>query len=101
MAGSGSAKSWTPVAKRDTTSEAAAVHDAWWLSLSGTERASWWMARNRLFDELRYDLIRQRNPGASEAENAALWTEETYRDSVDPAFLEKVAAAIRSRPATG
>ncbi len=54
------------------------------------------MARTRLFDDLRYNLIRQRNPGASESELTALWTEDTYRDTVDPAFLAKVVAAIRA-----
>ncbi len=55
------------------------------------------MARTRLFDDLRYNIIRQRNPGATEAEVTALWTEETYRHTVAPAFLARVLAAIRAR----
>lgn len=45
---------------------------------------------------LRYTAIRARNPAASEAELISLWTEETYRDTVDPAFLARACAAIRA-----
>ncbi len=90
--------SWTHVAKRDTTNEAEAVGLTWWLDLSGADRAAWWMTRTRLFDELRYNVIRQRHPGASDAELTALWTEETYRETVASDFLAKVVAAIRTRP---
>jgi hypothetical protein len=91
------AKPWTPVEKRDTTPEAAAHHREWWLGLTPVERLTWWLRRAHSTDTLRLNLIRQRNPGASEAELIALWTEETYRHSLDPAFLAKALAAIRAR----
>ncbi|MBI5949356.1 MAG: hypothetical protein HY875_14555 [Chloroflexi bacterium] len=62
------------------------------------ERAKQALAWCDQLNSLRYELIRQRNPGATEAEVTALWTEETYRDTVEPAFLAKVVAAIRAGP---
>ncbi len=67
------------------------------MSLSGAERAMWWLNRVHSFNLLRYNAIRARNPAASESELIALWTEETYRDTVDPAFLARACAAIRAR----
>ena len=47
--------------------------------------------------QIRMKRLRERNPGASEAELLALWTEETYRGTVDAAFLARACEAIRSR----
>jgi hypothetical protein len=48
-------------------------------------------------NRLRYDFLSSRNPGASEAEIIALWTEQTYRGTVDDGFLDRALAAIRSQ----
>jgi hypothetical protein len=53
------------------------------------------MRWGQLTAQIRYDRFRERNPGASEAELLALWTEETYRGSVDAGFLARVCRAIR------
>ena len=46
---------------------------------------------------IRMHRIHLNNPAASEAEVLALWTEETFRDSVDPGFLARACAEIRRR----
>jgi len=48
-------------------------------------------------DQLRMKLLSDRNPGVSQAELMALWTEETYRGSVDAGFLARACEAIRKR----
>lgn len=52
----------------------------------------------RSFAAARYNRIRQANPGASEPEILALWTEETYRDSVSAEQLAQLCAMIRQAP---
>ena len=84
---------------RDTTPEAAAIAHARWQALSGVERVSAWSDRMHLANMHRYNLIARRNPGASDAELMALWVEETYRGTVDPAFLARACEAIRARGA--
>jgi hypothetical protein len=55
------------------------------------------MDRAHLGDLIRLSAIRERNPGLSEAELMALWTEETYRGQVDADFLARACADIRAR----
>ena len=52
----------------------------------------------RSFAAARYNRIRCANPGASEPEILALWTEETYRDSVPAERLARLCAMIRQAP---
>jgi len=66
--------------------------------MSPAERAREALAWCDEVNLLRYSLLLQRNPAASEAELTALWTEETHRDTVAPAFLARVVAAIRAHP---
>ena len=75
----------------------AARYREWWLGLTPAERATWWLRRANTTDRLRFNLIRERNPGAPESELTALWTEETYGHSLAPAFLANALAAIRAR----
>lgn len=70
---------------------------AWWRGLTGAGRAERWLERISDFDELRYNLIAARNPNASEAEILALWTEQTYRDSMEPTALARWCDMIRAR----
>ena len=63
--------------------------------MSGAERAEWWLRRIGEMSDLRLHMLRQRNPGASDAELLALWTEQTYRGSVDDDYLARVCTAIR------
>jgi hypothetical protein len=44
---------------------------------------------------LRYNLLAERHPGATDGELTALWVEDTYRDSMDPVALAKACRAIR------
>jgi len=66
-------------------------------ALTGVERLDEMLKWGDLGNQIRYEMIRQRNPGASECELVALWTEETYRHSLDTAFLTEALAAIRAR----
>jgi len=86
-----------PVEKRDTTPEAAAIVHARRRALTEVERLDEMLEWGDLGNQVRYEMIRQRHPGASESELIALWTEETYRNSLDPTFLAKAVAAIRAR----
>lgn len=52
----------------------------------------------RSFGAARYNRIRQAAPDASEPEILALWTEESYRDSVSPERLAHLCAMIRQAP---
>ena len=47
------------------------------------------------FASNRYNRIRTAHPDASEQEILALWTEETYRDSVSPDRLARLCQMIR------
>jgi hypothetical protein len=70
-------------------------------ALTGVERLDEMLEWGDLGNQIRYEMIRQRNPDAAEPELIALWTEETYRHSLAPAFLAKALAAIRARGAAG
>lgn len=47
------------------------------------------------FASNRYNRIRAAHPHAAEQEILALWTEETYRDSVPPERLAHLCRMIR------
>lgn len=47
------------------------------------------------FASNRYNRIRAAHPDATEQEILALWTEETYRDSVPPERLAHLCRMIR------
>jgi hypothetical protein len=76
-----------------------------WLALrrrqSQVDRATAVLHWAHTGSQIRMEQLRQRNPGASDAELLALWTEETYRGTVNADFLARVCAAIREgkRPA--
>jgi hypothetical protein len=76
-----------------------------WLALrrsqSQVERATAVMHWGQMAAEIRFQRFRERHPGASDEELLALWTEETYRGSVDPQYLARVCALIRAGAATG
>ena len=99
MATSDLQRPWTPVEKRDTTPEAAALLRERWLGLTLQERLTEKLEWCGFMNKVRYDLLRQRNPGAPESEIVALWTETTYRDSLKPEVLAGALAAIRARGA--
>lgn len=92
---------WTLATPKDTRPEFAYQYNRWWLTLSGQERADWWLRRMRSFGSQRYNRIRQQHPDAPEEEILALWTEETYRDSVPAGRLAHLCQMIRddARPA--
>ena len=46
-------------------------------------------------DDVRLQLFRRRNPGASERELVALLFEMRYRDSLSPEFLAAAMEALR------
>ena len=69
-----------------------------WLSLSGAERAHRALDRQAMAGELFMVSLRARNPGASESELLAQWSQHRYRD-VAPDLLAKAVAAIRARGA--
>ena len=92
-----SERRWNSVAPADTTPEAHAQYEAWWQGLSGSERATWWLQRVHQMDQLRMKLLSDRNPGVSQAELMARWTEETYRGTVDAGSLARACEAIRKR----
>ena len=98
-----SGKPWTPVAKRDTTPDVAARQDAWWQSLSGPDRARWWMQYQWMIAVARRAVIKKQQPGANDREVMALWVEETYRGraDTDPAWLARACAAIRAGENSG
>lgn len=64
--------------------------------MTGVERMERMLLWGHELDLMRYEFIRSRHPGAAEAELMALWTEQTYRGSVDPGFLARACAAIRA-----
>ena len=72
------------------------MHRAWWLGLSGAERALWWLRRMQLVHQLRYDLLQRAHPAAPDHAIRALWVEMTYRDHTDPEYLKRVVAAMRA-----
>ncbi len=84
-------------APADTTPEFWATYLAWWRGLSGAERAERWLERISSYDDLRYERIREKHPGASENELLALWTEQTYRQSMPPEWVTKAVSMIRER----
>ena len=51
------------------------------------------------FASNRYNRIRAAHPDAPEEEILALWTEETYRDSVPPDRLARLCQMIRDSSA--
>lgn len=61
------------------------------------ERATAVLRWSHLASEIRLKRLRERNPQASDAELMALWTEETYRGTVDASFLARACDAIRTR----
>ncbi len=65
-------------------------------ALTAAERIGEMLAWGDLGNQIRYEMIRQRDPSASESELIALWTEQTYRHSLAPEFLAKALAAIRA-----
>ncbi|GAB4329693.1 MAG: hypothetical protein Kow0010_14290 [Dehalococcoidia bacterium] len=69
----------------------------WWLGLAPEDRVAWMMECMRGIDDVRYGALRQRHPGASEAELDALRVAETYRDTVEPGSLARAVEAIRKR----
>jgi hypothetical protein len=85
----------------DTTPEAFQRMQAIWLAKTGEERLEWWSRQMHAANMTRWNLIRDRNPGASEAEVDALWVEETYQDrhDIDPEFLARACDHIRARGA--
>jgi hypothetical protein len=70
-----------------------------WLMLrrrqSQVDRATAVLRWAHTGSQIRMEQMRQRNPGASDAELLALWTEQTYRGSVDDDYLARVCTAIR------
>ncbi len=75
----------------------AARHHAWWLGLTGAERVQCMLDLSNMGIQARMSTLREQHPDASEAELTAIWTEERYRDSLDPEFLARACAAIRAR----
>lgn len=68
---------------------------------SPVERATAVLRWTQMASQIRMSRIRARHPDASEAEMLALWTEETYRGTVDADFLARACAAIRNRDTAG
>ena len=75
----------------------AALHRELWLGLTGGERLQLMLDLASKGIQARMSTLRQQYPDASEAELTAIWTEERYRDSLDPEFLARACAAIRAR----
>ena len=92
-----SANSWSLPAPADTTPEFWATYLAWWRGLSGAERTERWLERISAFDDLRYEGVREKHPEASENELLALWTEQTYLQSMPAEWVAKAVALIRER----
>lgn len=69
----------------------------WWLGLTGAERLQFMLDLANKGIQARMGVLRREHPEASEAELTAIWTEERYRDSLDPEFLARACAAIRAR----
>ena len=61
------------------------------------ERLDFLLGATETFIGARMGMLRKEHPDASEAELTAIWTEERYRDSLDPEFLARACAAIRAR----
>lgn len=70
--------------------------------MTDVERATQVLRWGHSLNVIRYNRIRQAHPDAPEQEILALWTEETYRDSVPAERLAKLCQMIRDdvRPAT-
>ena len=81
----------------DTTPEVAELQRKWWLGLTAAERLQCMLDLANIGIEGRMSTLREQYPDASEAELTAIWTEERYRDSLDPEFLARACAAIRAR----
>ncbi len=92
----GYTEGWTPVERRDTRPEVAEKQRELWLAMSGVERATEVLRWGHTLNCIRYERIRGANPGASEREVLALYTEETYRDSVSPERLADLSVRIRA-----
>lgn len=93
--GSISSGRWTLPRKGDTTPEFADIQERWWMGLTGAERVEWWRRRQYLFASNRFNQVAARNPGATHGELMALWTEETYRESLAPAVLARFCTLLR------
>ena len=65
--------------------------------MSGIERLERMLNWCHEVNCIRMHRIEQNNPGATEGEVLALWTEETFRDTVDPGLLARACAEIRRR----
>ena len=75
----------------------AALQREVWLGLTAAERLQCMLDLANIGIEGRMSTLREQYPDASEAELTAIWTEERYRDSLDPEFLARACAAIRAR----
>ena len=82
-------------APADTTPEFWDGFQRWWYGLSGGERAERWLERISAIDDLRYERLRERHPAAGENELLALWTAETYRQSMPADWVARAVALIR------
>ena len=63
--------------------------------MTDVERATQVLRWGHSLNVIRYNRIRQANPDAPEQEILALWTEETYRDSVPADRLAHLCQMIR------
>ena len=71
------------------------------LKRSPADRLSDGLRWNHELADFRRGYMQSQNPAASESEILALWTEETYRETVEPAFLARACAEIRRRGLEG
>ena len=92
-------RSWKPVERRDTSPEVAEKLRQMQLALSDVERATQVLRWGHTLNCIRFERIRSLHPEASEQEVLALYTEETYRDSVSAERLAQLCAKIRESPA--
>lgn len=88
---------WTPVERRDTTSEAAAFEATLRSHETEIDRLEPMLRWCGELQAMRIKMLKAANPSASEAEIIALWTEQTYRGTVADTLLDRALAAIRSR----
>lgn len=67
------------------------------LSKSEVERATEMLDWCYQVRQISYEALRSRKPDAGENELLALWTEQTYRQSMPPEWVAKAVAMIRER----
>ena len=92
-------RSWKPVERRDTSPEVAEKLRQMQLALSDVERATQVLRWGHALNSIRFERIRRLNAGATGQEVLALYTEETYRDSVPTERLAQLCAKIGESPA--